>query len=126
MPASVPSRRPSRRPLRHRRPFRLLRLARARARRTWQRLVIVPLIHASTWTYLAAGALVGFEALEILFGAFVLAPEIIPLLLVGLAAQWWLRERVRRIVRLWRLHRRRVRARRSGPRSSGAEASLDR
>lgn len=50
----------------------------------------------SGWTWVAAASLIGFEALDIVFGAFILAPELLPLALIALAAAWLLRERIRR------------------------------
>lgn len=84
-----------------------MRRARARGRRFVLRWVTLPLVRVSTWTYLAVGALVGFEALEIAFGAFILAPELVPLAVVGLVLQEVLRRSLRRGIRLLRLWRRR-------------------
>lgn len=67
----------------------------------------------SGWTWVAAASLIGFEALDIVFGAFILAPELLPLVIVGLALAWLFRERLRRArarlrarLRLARLRRR--------------------
>ncbi|WP_218775182.1 hypothetical protein, partial [Leifsonia sp. NCR5] len=49
----------------------------------------------SGWTWVAAASLIGFETLDIVFGAFILAPELLPLVLVGLALVWVFRERLR-------------------------------
>ena len=50
----------------------------------------------SGWTWVAAASLIGFETLDIVFGAFILAPELLPLVIVGLALAWLFRERLRR------------------------------
>ncbi|QIZ98787.1 hypothetical protein [Leifsonia sp. PS1209] len=49
----------------------------------------------SGWTWVAAASLIGFETLDIVFGAFILAPELLPLVIVGLALAWVFRERLR-------------------------------
>lgn len=49
----------------------------------------------SGWTWVAAASLIGFETLDIVFGAFILAPELLPLVLVALALTWVFRERFR-------------------------------
>jgi hypothetical protein len=63
----------------------------------------------SGWTWVAAASLIGFETLDIVFGAMILAPELLPLVIVCLALAWLFRERMRRaMVRLrarWRLNR---------------------
>jgi hypothetical protein len=61
------------------------------ARRVAARLTLL-----SGWAWIAAGSLVGFEVLDVLFGSFVLAPEIVPLVLLALALAWLFRERLRR------------------------------
>lgn len=48
------------------------------------------------WVWFAAGSLIGFEAFDILFGTFAFAPELLPLVIVGLALIWYCRGRVRR------------------------------
>ncbi|NNC13186.1 hypothetical protein HII28_15025 [Planctomonas sp. JC2975] len=53
----------------------------------------------SGWVWVAAASLVGFEVLEILLGALLAAPEVLPLVLLALAAVWYFR---RALVRLWR------------------------
>jgi len=53
-----------------------------------------PLWRLATWVFLAAGALVGFEVLEALLGGLVLAPEIVPIVLLCLALVWLVRERL--------------------------------
>lgn len=64
------------------------------------------------WTILAAGSLVGIEALEIIFGFTVVAPEFVPLVLLTLAIAWLFRKHLRRVrvrlgarYRLRRIHR---------------------
>jgi hypothetical protein len=64
--------------------FRLARLGRLRARRRFMRWTL-PLWRVNTWMLLAAAALVGFEGLELLLGMFLLAPEVLPLVLLALA-----------------------------------------
>lgn len=78
--------RPIRRP--RSRFWRRVVLTRARLRRCVRRSTR-RLILLGGWTWLAAGSLVGFEVLEMLFGTLALAPEFIPLLIVGLAAAWY-------------------------------------
>jgi len=65
------------------------------------------------WTWVAAGSLIGFEMLDVVFGAFILAPELLPLAILGLALVWLFRDRLRRArvslrvrVRLARVRRR--------------------
>lgn len=74
----------------------------------WRRLYMRATLF-SGWTWVAAASLIGFETLDIVFGAMILAPELLPLVIVGLALAWLLRERMRRvIVRIrarWRLNR---------------------
>ncbi|RAX16993.1 hypothetical protein DC347_10260 [Pseudarthrobacter sp. AG30] len=48
------------------------------------------------WVWFAAGSLIGFEAFEILFGTFALAPELLPLVILGLALTWGVRRQLRR------------------------------
>jgi hypothetical protein len=67
------------------------------------------------WVWCAAGSLVGFEAFDILFGTFALAPELLPIVILGLALTWYFRGRVRRFSTCARAYRRlrRIRADRS-------------
>ncbi len=58
------------------------------------------------WTWVAAGSLVGFEMLDLIFGTFLFAPELLPLLILGLALVWYFRDRLRRS---WRRARARIR-----------------
>lgn len=62
----------------------------------------------SGWTWVAAGSLVGFEMLDLIFGTFVLAPELLPLVILCLALAWYFRRRLRRA---WARLRGRVRLR---------------
>ena len=61
------------------------------------------------WTWVAAASLIGFEAFDILFGAFVLAPELLPLVIIALALGWYFRERIRAVIRRWRIRARAAR-----------------
>ncbi len=99
-------------PRRRSRPRRLFALVRARCRRLHRRSV-ARLVLFSGWTWVAAGSFVGFEMLEIIFGAFILAPELLPIVLIVLASAWYFRARLRRSwtyararMRLARLRRR--------------------
>jgi hypothetical protein len=67
------------------------------------------------WVWFAAGSLVGFEAFDILFGTFALAPELLPIVILGLALTWYFRGQVRRVSTRARAYRRlrRIRADRS-------------
>jgi len=96
MSTSLPIRRPRSRARRR------IALARSRVRRRVRRLTRRLLVLGG-WTWLAAGSLVGFEVLEMLFGTLALAPEFIPLLVIGLAGAWFLRDRLRRLARRLRL-----------------------
>jgi len=97
------------------RPFRLFHLWRLRARRRLQ-LWAVPLWRLNTWMLLAAAALIGFEGLEVLLGAFLMAPELFPLVLLALAVFWALRNGAGRGIRRLRM---RLRARRRLHRMGG-------
>ncbi|QAY60115.1 hypothetical protein ET475_09010 [Microbacterium protaetiae] len=59
---------------------------------------------------LGAAAVIGFEGLEALLGTFLLAPELLPFVLLAIAVFWLVRERAGRgIHRLrvrWRAYRR--------------------
>lgn len=122
MPAR-PRRTPStarRRAIRRRSAPRRLRLARLLLHRRRIRIRTAVLRHAvrvEVWAYVAAGSLIGFEGLELLFGSFLLAPEFLPVALLAIALLWALRRgghRVVRLLRLLRLRRRRARRRRRG------------
>ncbi len=67
------------------------------------------------WVWFAAGSLVGFEAFDIIFGTFALAPELLPLVILGLALTWYFRGKFRRFSKRARAYRRlrRLRADRS-------------
>lgn len=77
-------------------------------------LFLVPLVRGYTWAYFGASALIGFEGIEIVFGVFILAPEVIPFVLLLLGLTWAAKSRAVRTYRLLRLrlHRRRAAARR--------------
>lgn len=66
----------------------------------------------SGWTWVAAGSLVGFEMLEIIFGGFILAPELLPLAILTLAILWLFRERIQTLRKRAYVRRRARRARR--------------
>ncbi len=99
------------RPSSRRRPCRraalALRLARRALRGAVRRLALL-----TGWTWVAAGSLIGFEAFELLFGAFALAPELLPLAILALALAWYFRERLRRARRRLRARLRLARIRR--------------
>jgi hypothetical protein len=97
-------------PSRHPRVLRHARLALLHARR-FARGVIVRLTLLGGWTWIAAISLVGFETFDVLFLSFALAPEFLPLVIVGLAVIWFLRERIRAVWSRVRLRRSRVRRR---------------
>lgn len=63
----------------------------ALAASVWERLTVF-----SGWTWVAAGSLVGFEMLDVIFGTFALAPELLPLVILCLALAWLFRRRLRR------------------------------
>lgn len=58
------------------------------------------------WVWFAAGSLIGFEAFEIVVGTFALAPELLPLAILGLALTWYFRGHVRRVTSRARARRR--------------------
>ena len=58
------------------------------------------------WVWFAAGSLIGFEAFDIVFGTFALAPELLPLVILGLALTWYFRGQVRRVSTRARAYRR--------------------
>ncbi|MFC4241819.1 hypothetical protein ACFOYW_00420 [Gryllotalpicola reticulitermitis] len=60
----------------------------------------------SGWTWIAAGSLIGFEMFDVIFGAFLLAPELIPAVILTLALTWYFR---RTLHRAWRRGRARWR-----------------
>lgn len=68
--------------------------------------MVVPMVRAGTVVYFAAAAVIGFEGIEVLLGAFVLGPELVPFALVALAAVWFARREARRLRLLLRLARR--------------------
>jgi len=64
------------------------------------------------WTWIAAASFIGFESFEVLLGMAVLAPELLPLAIIGLALAWHFRERLRAVRGRLRIRRRAARARR--------------
>lgn len=81
--------------------FRRFRFQLIRARRAYRK-VNNRLMLLSGWTWVAAGSLVGFEMLDILFGALILAPEFLPLVIIMLALIWVFREKLRELTQLTR------------------------
>ena len=93
-------------------PWRRARLVRARYRLVrWH--IVRRLALFSGWVWVAAISLVGFEMFEVIFGAFLLAPEFLPLVIIAFALAWVFRERVRRLRLVVRVRVRLARARRS-------------
>ena len=100
---------------------RLLRLIRYRClrfRRRWAQAALRHAVRVEVWIYLAAGALLGFEGLEALLGAMLIAPELVPPVLLAFAVVWTAKRRGRWILRRIALARHRRRAR--GGRGSAA------
>ncbi|OZB83258.1 hypothetical protein [Microbacterium sp. 13-71-7] len=87
--------------------LRLIRYRRLRIRHRWARAALRHAVRMEVWIYLAAGALLGFEGLEALLGAMLIAPELVPLVLLALAVVWTAKRRGRWIVRRIELARRR-------------------
>jgi hypothetical protein len=87
-----------------------VRLALLLLRRRLRRSTLL-LWRFSTWVWLAAGALVGFEVLELVLTGLLAAPEFVPLLLLVLALIWLFRRGIRRTALRLRLVARRFRAR---------------
>lgn len=84
-------------PRRHSVSYRRNRLRLIRIRRigrTW----VMRLTLLSGWAWVAAASLVGFEMFDIIFGAFILAPELLPLVIIALACIWFFRDRVQQLV----------------------------
>jgi len=98
---------PSERPSPHRR----ARLLAIRTRRRVRRFVRWLTLFGG-WTWVAAASLIGFESFELLFGVFALAPELLPLAIIGLAVAWYFRERLRELRKRLRVRWRAARARR--------------
>ena len=99
-----------RRSLQHRpRQLRLLRLHALRMRVRVSNAILRSAVRMDVWIYLAAAALVGFEGLEVLFGALLLAPELVPFVLLTLALIWTMKKHGRWIRRRIALARRRRR-----------------
>ncbi|MEH0109687.1 hypothetical protein V6N00_08200 [Tersicoccus sp. MR15.9] len=93
------------------RAFRLIALQGRRIGRISRRVAVRVLMFGG-WVWFAAGSLIGFEAFEILFGSFALAPELLPVAVLGLALAWFFRGRLRRAWRRVRAYRRLRRMRR--------------
>lgn len=99
-----------RRSPRHRpRQLRLLRLHTLRMRVRASNAILRSAVRMDVWIYLAAATLVGFEGLEVLFGAMLVAPELLPFVLFALALIWTMKKRGRWIRRRIALARRRRR-----------------
>lgn len=75
---------------------RLLGLLWGLARRAFRRAAIRIILFGG-WVWFAAGSLIGFEAFDIVFGMFALAPELLPFVIFGLALTWYFRRHVRRV-----------------------------
>lgn len=109
-------------PHRHARPStrRRLRLTAARIRRLRYR-INRRLTLFSGWVWIAAISFVGIEMFDIVFGTFLLAPELLPVVLIGLAMTWYFRETLRAWWRSGRIRlrlvRRAQRRKRTGPRA---------
>ena len=74
-------------------------------RRLYRRVALRALSFGG-WVWLAAGSAIGFEAFDILFGTFALAPELLPFAILGIALVWYFRERLRRLTARARAYRR--------------------
>lgn len=95
--------------------LRRIRLVVLRLRSRWRHRVLLSLVRASTWIYVAAAGVIGFGGLEVMFGAFLVAPELLPFAVAALALVWVLRREWRRLrLRMLRLRRRLSRRRRVG------------
>ncbi|PZE77831.1 hypothetical protein [Curtobacterium sp. MCBD17_019] len=104
---------PSKVPPRYRQPsWRKIGLLRARGRRVRHRAAR-HLMLFSGWVWFAAASLVGFEMFDMIFGTFLLAPELLPVVLIGLAFAWYFREALRRTKGSIRVRLRLARMRRS-------------
>jgi hypothetical protein len=73
------------------------------------------LLMLSGWTWVAAGSVIGFEAFDILFMSFALAPEFLPLAIIALALYWLMRERMLAVRKRIRVRLRAARANRLEP-----------
>ncbi len=49
----------------------------------------------SGWMWMAAASLVGVEVFDMMFSAFLIAPEFFPLVIIALAIIWYFREWLR-------------------------------
>lgn len=79
----------------------LCRLARRLSSRVATRLTLF-----GGWVWFAAGSLIGFEAFDIIFGTFALAPELLPFVILGLALTWYFRRQIHRYSTRARAYRR--------------------
>lgn len=52
---------------------------------------------------MAAFSFIGIEMFEVVFGTFLLAPELLPLALLGFAAAWYFREQLAAVRRRLRI-----------------------
>ena len=111
------------RPLSYR-PIRRLALLTRLGRRLYRRGALRALSFGG-WVWLAAGSAIGFEAFDILFGTFALAPELLPFAILGIALVWYFRERLRRLTARARAYRR-LRRLGGGRRSQRNHACEDR
>ena len=75
---------------------RRVRLAILRLRTRWRRATRF-LWRFTGWVWVAAGSLVGFEALELILTGLLAAPEFVPIVLFVLAAAWFFRAGIRRL-----------------------------
>ncbi len=100
----VPPRSSTHRPLSSR-PVRRLALLYRLSRRLYRRMALRATSFGG-WVWLAAGSAIGFEAFDILFGAFALAPELLPLAVLGIALAWYFRGRFRWLLARTRAYRR--------------------
>lgn len=87
------------------RPLRQLRLHWRLTRRSIRRIAARATLFGG-WIWFAAVSLIGLETFEIIVGTFALAPELLPLVILGLALAWYFRERLRRALRRARAFRR--------------------
>ena len=87
------------------RPIRRLALLTRLGRRLYRRVALRALSFGG-WVWLAAGSAIGFEAFDILFGTFAIAPELLPFAILGIALVWYFRERLRRLTARARAYRR--------------------
>ncbi|PZE29760.1 hypothetical protein DEI86_00160 [Curtobacterium sp. MCBD17_028] len=100
-------------PPRYRQPFpRKISLWRARVRRARYGAARLLMLFTG-WVWFAAASFVGFEMFDMIFGTFLLAPELLPVVLIGLAFAWYFRETLSRTKGSIRVRLRLARMRRS-------------